>query len=136
MNEDLIKRIDEEIDLLRRAVVPAFRGQIELLRDCRAEIEALSTINLQLRDHNESLDDECAQLVALADNDLNADELAARFLGWKLPEDFAPDYGIRFVRNEFHDLHGMPTGTNLFHFGQAKAMFEYVLAATEPEVTP
>ena len=39
MNEDLIKRIDEEIDLLRRAVVPAFRGQIELLRDCRAALE-------------------------------------------------------------------------------------------------
>ena len=64
----------------------------------------------------------------------SADELAAAFLGWKLPEDFFPDYGISFARNEWHDRHGMPTGTNLFHFGQAKAMFEYVLAAAKPEV--
>ena len=55
----------------------------------------------------------------------SVDEMVNRFLGWKLPDDFYPDHGISFVRNEFHDLHGMPTGTNLLHAGQAKAMFEH-----------
>ncbi len=55
-------------------------------------------------------------------------EMVNRFLGWKLPEDFAPDHGIRFVRNEFHDKHGMPTGTNLLHAGQAKSMFQHCVA--------
>lgn len=60
---------------------------------------------------------------------VSIDEMVNRFLGWKLPEDFAPDYGIRFARNEMHDRHGMPTGTNLFHAGEAKEMFTYCTAS-------
>lgn len=52
-----------------------------------------------------------------------------RFLGWKLPEDFCPDAGISFER-EYSTKWGMPSGTNLFHAGQAKQMLEYVLQDT------
>lgn len=54
-----------------------------------------------------------------------------RFLAWRLPEDFAPDCGISFkpITNPAwtHDL--WPSGTNLFHAGQARAMFEHCLEA-------
>lgn len=54
-----------------------------------------------------------------------------RFLGWRLPADFAPDAGISFTptpfqRGEQADLH-WPVGTNLFTAVQARAMFEHAL---------
>lgn len=45
-----------------------------------------------------------------------------RFLGWKLPRDFAPDAGISFKEGAL-----WPSGTNLMHAGQAKEMLEYVV---------
>ena len=135
---ELIKRIDDAVDLINLTISmqPTFglqklQSDRDLLIACRAEIDILHTSNAMLRDHNESLDDECARLEASCDIRLNADELAVRFLDWRLPEDFAPDSGISFVRNVFHDRHGMPTGTNLLHLGQAKAMFEYILTTTK-----
>lgn len=61
------------------------------------------------------------------------DQMVTRFLGWKLPADFAPDGGITF--NQIANPHMFmadqykrePIGTNLFTADQAKAMFEYVL---------
>lgn len=53
-----------------------------------------------------------------------------RFLGWKLPADFYPDAGISFDRS-YAEKWGMPSGTNLFHAGQAQAMFEYALKVTK-----
>ena len=50
-----------------------------------------------------------------------------RFLGWKLPDDFAPDAGITFTPSTFP--HAWPIGTNLFTAAQAEQMFRYVLAA-------
>lgn len=54
-----------------------------------------------------------------------------RFLRWKLPADFAPDAGISFKAeyNEGTQWPGRhePTGTNLLHAGQAKAMLEEVI---------
>ena len=61
------------------------------------------------------------------------DEMVSRFLCWKLPEDFYPDNGISFKREsdydhpEFGRTKYEPTGTNLLHAGQARAMLEYVL---------
>lgn len=56
----------------------------------------------------------------------------SRFLGWKLPTDFAPDGGITFKRHankecciEFQYTHE-PVGTNLFNDPQAKAMLMHV----------
>jgi len=52
------------------------------------------------------------------------DKMVDRFLSWKLPEDFYPDAGISFD-HEHGKKWGMPTGTNLLHAEQAKAMFEH-----------
>lgn len=58
-----------------------------------------------------------------------------RFLGWKLPQDFAPDCGISFA--PLGHPNGWPTGTNLFTAVQARQMLEYMLSAspTAPEAT-
>lgn len=54
-------------------------------------------------------------------------EMVNRFLGWKLPEDFAPDCGIMFDRNIPASYDGWPSGTNLLTATQARAMLEYAL---------
>jgi hypothetical protein len=64
------------------------------------------------------------------------DQAVDRFLGWKLPEDFSPDAGISFKQG-FNEgtpfaMNHEPSGTNLFHAGQAKAMLEHV---AEPMLT-
>jgi hypothetical protein len=63
--------------------------------------------------------------------------MVTRFLSWRLPADFYPDGGISFKHitapEWTHDT--WPTGTNLFHAGQAKAMVEHMLPAA-PKVTP
>lgn len=52
-----------------------------------------------------------------------------RFLSWKLPQDFGPDAGIAFTPPpHLPDLY-WPTGTNLFHAGQALEMFKHCLPA-------
>lgn len=58
-------------------------------------------------------------------------EMVSRFLGWKLPKDFAPDAGIRFAPGPIQQPDGpyWPSGTNLFHAGQAQEMFEHCLPA-------
>jgi hypothetical protein len=54
-----------------------------------------------------------------------------RFLGWKLPENFAPDAGISFkpAFNEHtaHPSKHEPSGTNLFDATQADAMVRYMV---------
>jgi hypothetical protein len=57
-------------------------------------------------------------------------KMVDRFLGWKLPQDFAPDAGISFTPST-HPL-GWPVGTNLLAAKQAKEMFEH--ATGKPEV--
>lgn len=58
-------------------------------------------------------------------------EMANRFLCWKLPKDFAPDAGISF-KAEYNEgtpwpARHEPTGTNLFHAGQADEMVRHML---------
>lgn len=55
-------------------------------------------------------------------------DMVNRFLGWPLPRDFHPDAGISFKPAYGPDSPWWPTGTNLLHAGQAKAMLEHVLA--------
>jgi Phage protein (N4 Gp49/phage Sf6 gene 66) family len=61
------------------------------------------------------------------------DKMVDRFLGWKLPKDFHPDCGISFKSEsdfdhpEFGRTKFEPMGTNLFHAGQAREMFEHVI---------
>lgn len=49
-----------------------------------------------------------------------------RFLGWKLPESFAPDAGITYA-GKAHPNHPGPTGTNLFDATQAEAMVRHMI---------
>ncbi|WKL16560.1 hypothetical protein QYQ99_03115 [Comamonas testosteroni] len=53
------------------------------------------------------------------------EQMVGRFLSWPLPTDFAPDCGITFTRSPHAGMN--PTGTNLLHFGQAKAMLEHCI---------
>jgi hypothetical protein len=58
--------------------------------------------------------------------------LANAFLKWKLPEQFSPDGGIKFEatgnKGTPHEYFYRPTGTNLFTFPQAMAMFQDLLS--------
>lgn len=58
---------------------------------------------------------------------LGADEIIAkmvnRFLMWQLPEDFAPDAGVKYERI----LNLCPTGTNLLTAAQAKEMVRFMV---------
>lgn len=71
--------------------------------------------------------------------------MVARFLGWRLPENFNPDAGISF-KVEFNEgymasqgkppMKHVPTGTNLFDSRQAAEMVRYMLKglpAAEPD---
>ena len=54
-----------------------------------------------------------------------------RFLGWKLPENFAPDAGISF-KATFNDgtpyqMKHNPSGTNLFDATQAEEMVRFMV---------
>lgn len=61
------------------------------------------------------------------------DEMVNRFLGWKLPKDFAPDCGISFKpESDYeHPKFGRhkyePIGTNLFTADQAREMVRHML---------
>lgn len=51
------------------------------------------------------------------------DKMVDRFLMWQLPEDFAPDAGIKYERI----LNLYPVGTNLFTATQAKEMVRFMV---------
>lgn len=64
-------------------------------------------------------------------SDAQIKHMVDRFLGWKLPESFAPDGGISFKAtfNE-HTAHPMkhePSGTNLLDATQAEAMVRHII---------
>lgn len=59
-------------------------------------------------------------------------KLVDRFLGWKLPENFNPDGGIKFEADAAKKLNPNnaryePSGTNLFDHQQATAMVRHML---------
>lgn len=57
------------------------------------------------------------------------DVMVSRFLGWKLPKDFAPDAGISFNPGSHQEPSGphWPSGTSLLHAEQARHMIEHML---------
>jgi hypothetical protein len=69
----------------------------------------------------------------IAKNERLINKMVDRFLGWKLPADFAPDAGITFKRDANPDspvelqYKHEPIGTNLFTAEQAKAMIMHLL---------
>lgn len=94
-----------------------------------AEAEGLRTERDQLRVNLERTNENLrqARYAALAGIDIGA--AVDRFLSWPMPPDFAPDAGIGFVPPPANVPWVWPTGTNLFHAGQARAMFEHALNA-------
>ena len=59
------------------------------------------------------------------------DKMVDRFLGWKLPKDFAPDAGVSFTptKPDGYDMPGWwPVGTNLLTADQAREMVKHMLA--------
>jgi hypothetical protein len=102
------------------------------------EREALAWAAEVLSEPGDSEDAACARALQALACRLTApraegvDEAVNRFLCWKLPQDFAPDAGIRFTPTPrqpgwAHDP--WPVGTNLFNAAQARAMFEHCLPA-------
>lgn len=61
------------------------------------------------------------------------EQMVGRFLSWPIPADFAPDGGISFARSPHVGM--SPTGTNLLHFGQAKAMLEHCINGGDASVS-
>ncbi len=53
-------------------------------------------------------------------------QMVERFLGWRLPETFNPDGGVRFDKTNLHPQH-WPSGTNLLDWRQAEAMVRHML---------
>lgn len=66
--------------------------------------------------------------------DAQVTQMAARFLAWRLPENFGPDNGIRFDRSRLHPNH-WPIGTNLFDARQAEEMVRHMVDNL-PEAAP
>jgi hypothetical protein len=63
----------------------------------------------------------------MTDEQIN--HMVDRFLGWRLPKDFAPDAGISYRRPNYHpSIDARPLGTNLFTATQAEDMVRYMLA--------
>jgi hypothetical protein len=65
--------------------------------------------------------------------DAQVKHLVDRFLSWRLPEDFAPDEGVKFdpdgaIKLDPRNHRYEPRGTNLFNADQAKAMVLHMLA--------
>lgn len=58
--------------------------------------------------------------------DILTSAAANKLMSWKVPDDFAPDCYVSFDRDMARER-SWPTGTNLFHVGQAKEMFEHCL---------
>lgn len=69
------------------------------------------------------------------------DRMLNRFLGWRVPKNFAPDGGIKYTPpQELYPLvpepdQLRPTGTNLLDATQARAMLEYVLGIKSTDST-
>jgi hypothetical protein len=64
--------------------------------------------------------------------------MVERFLGWRLPENFAPDGGISFKATfnddqPFGPMKHKPSGTNLFDSTQAAEMVRYMIRGMPTE---
>jgi hypothetical protein len=94
-----------------------------------AELEAAGRQEYDDAIYHKRRGDELVKLSSQQPEKSVVDHAVDRFLGWKLPQDFSPDCGISFTPLGHPNC--WPTGTNLLHAGQAKAMFEYCLAQQE-----
>ncbi len=98
--------------------MPADTGEFNDLKEALAVAEGVLAGNAQAMDGGPN---------PHYDREALAKEMVGIFLGWKLPQGFAPDAGISFTPPpELPDMY-WPSGTNLFHAGQALDMFRHCL---------
>lgn len=76
--------------------------------------------------------DERAKRARLAFDEAAIKHMVDRFLGWRLPENFRPDCGIRFDADAAKKLNPRnaryePVGTNLLDAIQAEAMVRHMV---------
>ena len=118
---------DKEIARVQSLHEGLMKNADKMNDELRAEIAALKAHPRQMRNSG----------LCFMDG-MTMDELIKhmtdRFLGWKLPEDFAPDAGIKFSTTFPPSSPAWPIGTNLFTADQAKQMFEHCLGAA-PQAT-
>lgn len=63
--------------------------------------------------------------------------MVSRFLGWRLPHNFAPDAGISYARPHYApNVDATPYGTNLFDATQADEMVRFMIEGMPPSVSP
>lgn len=154
--EDILWNVQVTADVLRNALAshPAPQAAAEGVGDI--QLRALAEENRQLtakvnewRDKHSESEESRMELLRLLNEETSGSTfmgepvlpaspdvsaMVNRFLGWKLPQDFAPDCGISF--KPLGHPNGWPVGTNLFTADQAKAMFEHCRAATERPAIP
>jgi len=88
-------------------------------------------IDVRLETVAELLTEYAADLRARKAGVPDVEDMVNRFLGWRLPDDFAPDAGISFDPGPTQLLpHCWPTGTCLFTAAQAEQMIRHMLAAS------
>lgn len=62
--------------------------------------------------------------------------MTERFLGWRLPDNFAPDGGVSysptFNTGTSYEGKNHPSGTNLFDYTQATAMVRHMVEGMKP----
>ena len=110
------------------ALIKRAKDAERLLAETKAQLAKLS-INKTI---NRLGQDEEGYLVV---KNTELEQMVSRFLGWKLPEDFAPDCQIIFDKDRASQPpHSWPIGTNLLDARQAKAMLEEVTAPLQAKV--
>lgn len=109
---------EKEMDLF----VPGWRETESKIQQLEAELLELKTWldGSLIYAHVNQLKAENKQLRSLYT--INIQAAVEKFLAWHLPQDFAPDGGIKYERGQH-----FATGTNLLTATQAKEMFEYCL---------
>ena len=60
-------------------------------------------------------------------------QMVDNFLGWRIPRDFCPDNGVSFNPDKCVSFGGMPIGSNLFTYEQAREMVDFMLTGVNRE---
>ena len=122
-----VHAVDEPTDEMVNAAL-ALQGEDALLAKAPALTSAIVKIYKAMR----------AVAPVQASSVPDVKEMVNRFLSWRLPADFYPDGGISFVHvtDPAWTHNNWPTGTNLFHAGQAEQMVRYMLDAPQSKVQP
>jgi hypothetical protein len=133
-NPRLPERYRERIDRLERLVAEMavmlwrreFARGLDGSSDLRQELNRVAT-SLGYRPEFPAGTESAAKYGTSQMTEEQIKHMVDRFLGWKLPENFNPDYGISYTRPNYPPSLGGPSGTNLFDANQAEAMVRFMV---------